>query len=83
MSTLREKFNLMRGIIVNHHEITELDLILELDDKGIGQATYNKIKKDFRENSKKVGIHYDRKERTYRVGAKQTTLYNTIKEKLK
>jgi len=83
MTTLREKFNLMRIIIIKQQEISESEFILELDDQGIGQATYNKIKKDFRKNSEKVGIHYDKKERTYRIGAKQTTLYNTIKEDLK
>ena len=71
---LREKFNLMRRIIIKQQEITETELLLELDDNGIGQATYNKIKKDFRINSEKVGIHYDKKEKTYRVGAKQTSL---------
>lgn len=83
MTTLREKFNFMRKIIITHQEISESEFILELDDIGIGQATYNKIKKDFKKNSEKIGIHYDKKERTYRIGAKQTTLYSTIKEKLK
>jgi len=71
---LREKFNLMRRIIIKQQEITETEFILLLDDNGIGQATYNKIKKDFRINSEKVGIHYDKKEKTYRVGAKQVSL---------
>lgn len=73
----------MRKIIITQQEISETEFILELDDLGIGQATYNKIKKDFRINALKVGIHYDKKEKIYRVGAKQTTLYNTIKENLK
>jgi len=71
---LREKFNLMRRIIIKQQEITETELLLELDDNGIGQATYNKIKKDFRINSEKVGIRYDKNEKTYRVGAKQVSL---------
>lgn len=71
---LRDKFNLMRRIIIKHQEISETEFLLELDDEGIGQATYNKIKKDFRLNSEKVGIHYDKKEKIYRVGAKQTSL---------
>ena len=75
---LREKFNLMRRIIIKQQEITETEFILLLDEKGIGQATYNKIKKDFRINSEKVGIHYDKKEKTYRVGAKQVSLSLSI-----
>jgi len=71
---LREKFNLMRRIIIKQQEITETEFILLLDDNGIGQATYNKIKKDFRINSEKVGIHYDKIEKIYRVGAKQVSL---------
>ena len=71
---LRQKFNLMRRIIVKEGEITETDFILELDDQGIGLATYNKIKKAFRENSKSVGIHYDTKTKTYRDGRPQQTL---------
>ena len=71
---LREKFNLMRRIIIKQQEITETELLLELDDNGIGQATYNKIKKDFRINSNKIGIHYDKKEKIYRVGTKQVSL---------
>lgn len=83
MITLREKFQLMRKIIIEQQEVSETEFILLLDDYGIGQATYNKIKKDFRKNSKKAGIHYDEKERIYRIGAKQTTLYSTVKEELK
>jgi len=79
---LREKFQIMRKVIITRQEITETEFILELDDKGIGQATYNKIKVDFRINALKTGIHYDKKEKTYRVGSKQTTLYNTLEEKL-
>ena len=75
---LREKFNLMRRIIIKQQEITETELLLELDDNGIGQATYNKIKKDFRINSEKVGIHYDKNEKTYRIGAKQVSLSFSI-----
>jgi len=56
MITLREKFQLMRKIIIAQQEVSETEFILELDDIGIGQATYNKIKKDFRKNSKKAGI---------------------------
>lgn len=74
MTNLREKFNLMRRIIIEQQEITETDLLLSLDDYGIGQATYNKIKKDFRLNSEKVGIHYDKQEKLYRLGAKQSSL---------
>ena len=71
---LRQKFNLMRKIIIKQQEITETEFLLELSDHGIGQATYNKIKKDFRINSEKVGIHYDEKEKTYTIGAKQVSL---------
>lgn len=74
MKSLREKFNLMRRIIIEQQEITETEFLLLLDDQGIGLATYNKIKKDFRINSEKVGIHYDKKEKLYRVGAKQSSL---------
>ena len=65
----------MRAIIIKNQEITETDFILELDDVGIGIATYNKIKKDFRVNSLKAGIHYDKKEKSYRVGMKEGTLF--------
>jgi len=80
--TLRDRFNFMRSIIVKEGEITEAEFILELDEKGIGIHTYNKIKDVFRENSLKANIHYDHKEKTYRVGVKQDTLDSlTVKEK--
>ena len=80
--TLREKFNFMRGLITKNGEITEADFILEIDEHGIGLATYNKIKSTFRDNSLKAGIHYDYKTKTYRVGMKQDTLDSlTVKEK--
>jgi len=71
---LREKFQIMRKVIATQQEITETDFILELDDLGIGQATYNKIKRDFRINALKTGINYDEKEKTYRIGTKQQSL---------
>ena len=74
----------MRKLIVEQQEISETEFILLLDDAGIGQATYNKIKKDFRINAQKVGIHYDEKEKSYRLGAKAVTLFTTLqKEDLK
>lgn len=80
--TLREKFNFMRGLITKNGEITETEFILEIDEHGIGLATYNKIKASFRDNSLKAGIHYDPKEKTYRVGMKQDTLDSIpVKEK--
>ena len=82
--TLRKKFNFMRELITKNGEITEAEFILELDEKGIGIHTYNKIKDVFRENSLKVNIHYDPKEKTYRVGVKQDTLDSlSVKEKEK
>lgn len=82
--TLREKFNFMRSLIVKEGEISEADFILEIDEHGIGLATYNKIKGSFRENSLKAGIHYDHKLKSYRVGVKQDTLDSlTLKEKEK
>ena len=82
--TLRDKFTFMRGIIAKNGEITETEFILEIDEHGIGLATYNKIKRTFRENSIKVGIHYDFKEKSYRMGLKQDTLDSlTVKEKEK
>lgn len=82
--TLREKFNFMRTLIVKEGEITETEFILEIDEHGIGLATYNKIKAAFRDNSLKANIHYDPKEKTYRVGLKQDTLDSlTIQEKEK
>ena len=82
--TLRDRFNFMRSIIVKEGEITEAEFILLLDEKGIGIHTYNKIKDVFRENSLKANIHYDPKEKTYRVGVKQDTLDSlSVKEKEK
>jgi hypothetical protein len=72
----------MRSIIVENGEITESEFILEIDEKGIGVATYNKIKSSFRENSLKGGIHYDSKLKIYYVGKRQDVLDSlTIKEK--
>lgn len=82
--TLRDRFNFMRSIIVKEGEISESEFILELDEKGIGIHTYNKIKSAFRENSLKAGIHYNFKEKTYYSGTKQDTLDSlTVKEKEK
>lgn len=82
--TLREKFNFMRSLIVKEGEITESEFILEIDEHGIGLATYNKIKNAFRDNSLKANIHYDSKLKTYRIGLKQDTLTSlTIQEKEK
>jgi len=82
--TLREKFNFMRTLITKNGEITESEFILEIDEHGIGLATYNKIKTAFRDNSLKAGIHYDYKTKVYRVGMKQDTLDTlTVKEKEK
>lgn len=64
----------MRGIITKQQEITETEFILLLDDRGIGLATYNKIKKDFRVNCEKAGINYNAKQRLYHVGTKQNSL---------
>jgi len=72
--TLRDKFNFMRSVIVKNHEITESDFILELDENGIGLATYNKLKGLFRENSLKAGIHYDVKLKLYYSGTRQESL---------
>lgn len=72
--TLRDKFNFMRSVIVKNQEISEADFILELDEKGIGLATYNKLKVLFRENSLKTGIHYDKKQKIYYVGTRQESL---------
>jgi len=72
--TLRDKFNFMRSLIAKNHEITEADFILELDEKGIGLATYNKLKVLFRENSEKSGIHYDKKQKIYYSGTRQESL---------
>lgn len=72
--TLRNKFNFMRSIIIKNQEISETEFILILDDHGIDISTYNKIKKHFRINSKKVGIHYNEKEELYHVGAKVLSL---------
>lgn len=80
--TLRDRFNFMRSIIVKEGEISESDFILEIDEYGIGQATYNKIKSAFRENSLKSGIHYDSKLKIYHQGIRQDTLDSiTVKEK--
>jgi len=81
--TWRYKFNLMRNIIINNQEISETEFKLIIDeDFEIGHATYDKIKKDFRINSEKVGIHYDNKEKSYRVGAKSLSLSSlTLQEK--
>ena len=82
--TLRDKFNFMRGIIVKNQEITEAEFILQIDEYGIGLATYNKIKGLFRENSKKVGIHYNYKQKIYYTGTKQHSLTDIpIEEKEK
>lgn len=82
--TLRDRFNFMRSIIVKEGEISESEFVLLLDEKGIGIHTYNKIKGAFKENSLKANIHYDYKEKTYRVGHKQDTLDSiSIKEKEK
>jgi len=82
--TLREKFNFMRGLITKNGEITETEFILEIDEHGIGLATYNKIKTTFRDNSLKAGIHYDSKLKIYHHGIRQDTLDTIpIKEKEK
>ncbi len=73
--TLRYKFKLMREIIIKLQEISETEFKLIIDeDLDIGHATYDKIKKDFRINSEKVGIQYDNKEKIYRVSSKYISL---------
>jgi len=80
--TLRDKFNFMRGLIIKNGEISESDFILEIDEHGIGLATYNKIKSAFRENSLKADIHYDSKLKIYHQGIRQDTLDSIpVKEK--
>jgi len=82
--TLRKKFNFMRGLIIKNGEITEAEFILEIDEHGIGLATYNKIKAVFKENSLKADIHYDSKLKIYHQGIRQDTLDSlTVKEKSK
>lgn len=82
--TLRDKFNFMRSVIVKNQEISETEFILELDEHGIGLATYNKLKGLFRENSLKANIHYDSKQKIYHIGIKQDTLNSlSVKEKEK
>ena len=79
---LREKFQIMRKIIMEQGEIDEVEFILLLDDRGIGQATYNKIKNLFRDNSSKVGINYNSKLKIYSIGQQQQTLHTpTHKQK--
>lgn len=74
----------MRGLITKNGEISESDLILEIDEHGIGLATYNKIKSAFRDNSLKAGIHYDSKLKIYHSGKKQDTLDSIpVQEKVK
>jgi len=74
----------MRAIIIEQEEITETEFILLLDDKGIGLATYNKIKRDFRVNCEKIGIHYNAKQRLYHLGNQQSSLLSiSDKEDLK
>jgi len=74
MKTLEGKFSFMKSTIMRQQEISETKFILILDKNGLGQATYNKIKKDFRINALEVGIHFDKKEKIYRVGSKTNSL---------
>ena len=81
--TLRDKFNLMRSIVISNKEITETDFILALDDHDIGFATYYKLKKHFIINSEKVGILYNKSQKKYFINSNSLSLSFSEKESMR